>query len=278
MASPSENKSQIQDVQITLHWCVSSQYSQPVAHIPRLDMSRSHRILWLLEELNVPYKLKTYKRGADRLAPPQLKEVHPLGKSPILTIEGESLSQPLVLAESGAIVEYLCDHYGSWMIPKRYQDGKEGRVGGETISWVRDRMLMHYAEGSLMTLLITMLVKESIKDAPVPFFIKPITKAIAARISSSHLEPNFKTHFEFLENQLATSPDGGEYFCGKDITGADIIMIFPLEAARGKAGLTKDKYPRLNAYVNRVLERPAYKRAVEKIKNSEGDYKSVEQW
>lgn len=151
-------------------------------------------------------------------------------------------------------------------------------------------MLLHYAEGSLMTLLMTAMLSGSesvtrhvvpilrwldIKNAPVPFFIRPITKGISAKISSSHLEPNFKTHYSFLENQLATCPDGGEYFCGKDITGADIMMIFPLEAARSKAGLTKDKYPKLYAYVDRILERPAYKRAVEKIEQIEGSYRSI---
>lgn len=125
-------------------------------------MSRSHRILWLLEELQVSYELKTYKRGADKLAPAHLKEnVHPLGKSPVVTIETASLSKPVVLAESAAIIEYLCDHYGTWLIPKRYQEGKEGLVGGETGSWLRDRMLMHYAEGSLMTLLVTAMVNRS---------------------------------------------------------------------------------------------------------------------
>jgi len=119
----------------------------------RLETSRAHRILWLLEELQVPYELKTYKREkSSKLAPPELKQVHPLGKSPILEIESAATSKPLVLNESGAIVEYLSDHLGKWLIPTRYREGKEGQIGGETESWLRYRMYMHYSEGSIMPL------------------------------------------------------------------------------------------------------------------------------
>ena len=127
----------------------------------RLETSRSHRILWLLEELKVPYELKTYKREKSKLADPKLKEVHPLGKSPVVEIESPALAKPLVLAESGAIVEYLCDHFGKWLIPKRYQEGKEDQVGGETESWLRNRMYMHYAEGSIMPLNVIGLLVQS---------------------------------------------------------------------------------------------------------------------
>lgn len=128
----------------------------------RLETSRSHRVLWLLEELKVPYELKTYKRNkSTKLADPKLKEVHPLGKSPVVEIESPALSKTLVLAESGAIVEYLCDHWGRWLIPKRYQEGKEDQIGGETESWMRHRMYMHYAEGSIMPLNIVGLIMSS---------------------------------------------------------------------------------------------------------------------
>lgn len=129
--------------------------------MPRLEQSRSQSILWLLEELNLSYDLKTYKRGKDMLAPAALKDVHPLGKSPVISIESPATSKPLVLAESGVIVEYLCDYFGERLVPKRYAEGKEGQVGGETESWLRYRYYMHYAEGSLMPLMLISLLVNS---------------------------------------------------------------------------------------------------------------------
>jgi len=135
--------------------------------------------MWLLEELDVPYELKTYKRGADKLADPKLKEVHPLGKSPVVTLDVPGRESPVVLAESGAIAEYLCDHYGkqSTLVPIRYQEGKDGQVGGETESWMRYRMFMHYAEGSIMPLnVISLLVGSEYhasKDRPVLILRQP---------------------------------------------------------------------------------------------------------
>lgn len=127
---------------------------------PRLEASRSHRILWLFEELGVPYELKIYRRTKEGLAAPELKQVHPLGKSPVVTIESPGSSTPTILAESAAICEYFCDHYGkgSSLVPIRYRDGKDGQLCGETESWLRYRMLMHYAEGSLMPLMLLSLV------------------------------------------------------------------------------------------------------------------------
>jgi glutathione S-transferase len=128
----------------------------------RLETSRAHRILWLLEELQIPYELKTYKREKSKLADPKLKEIHPLGKSPLLEIESAATSKPLVLAESAAIVEYLSDHFGKWLIPTRYRVGKENQVGGETESWLRCRMYMHYSEGSIMPMNILGLLVQSV--------------------------------------------------------------------------------------------------------------------
>ena len=124
----------------------------------RLEKSRSQRVLWLLEELKVKYELKTFKR-TDMLAPPELKEIHPLGKSPVVSIEIESnKAKPLVLAESASIIEYLIDHFGPHLAPKRYQAGKDGELGGEMDDWIRYRYFMHYAEGSLMPLLVISLL------------------------------------------------------------------------------------------------------------------------
>lgn len=117
--------------------------------------------------MKADYELKTYKRQS-MLAPPEFKEIHPLGKAPLISIEAEGLSKPLVLAESGPIVEYLCDHFGPWLVPKRYQDGKDGQIGGETESWLRYQYYMHYAEGSLMPILLVALLvnSRSSKDHP----------------------------------------------------------------------------------------------------------------
>ena len=110
--------------------------------------------------MNVPYELKLWKRGKDFLAPKELRDVHPLGKSPVITIERQE-STPIVIAESGAIVEYIVDYFGASMTPKRYEEGKEGRIGGETESWLRYRQLMHYAEGSLMSLMMQAMIISS---------------------------------------------------------------------------------------------------------------------
>ncbi|KAL1642970.1 bifunctional glutathione transferase/peroxidase [Diplodia intermedia] len=245
-----------QNAKITLYW---------------LDKSRSHRVLWLLEELKLDYELKVFKRTKDKLAPPELKEVHPLGKSPVVGIQAPGAEKQIMLAESGAITEYLTEYFGKWLIPTRYAEGKEGQIGGETEAWIRYRFLMHYAEGSIMPLMVFSLLLYMIKTAPVPFFIKPITNAVAGKVEGGFLKPNFKTHLGFLEEQLATSE--GDYLCGKEITAADILMSYPLEAATLRAGLTKDKYPKLAAYLDLLHEREAFKKANAKIKEVTGqDY------
>ena len=124
-----------------------------VSHV-RLNQSRSQRILWLLEELKVDYEIKVFKRNKDMLAPPELKDVHPLGKSPVIAVQAPGAEKPVILAESGNMVEYLIEHLGQQLLPKRYMDGKEGQIGGETEEWLRYRYFLHYAEGSLMTLMI----------------------------------------------------------------------------------------------------------------------------
>lgn len=154
-----------QGCKITLYWYAppsQSLQNHTNSHF-RLEKSRSHRILWLLEELKLEYELKIFKRRADKLAPAELKEVHPLGKSPVITIQAPGAEKPLVLAESGAIVEYLCDHFSSarpTLVPQRYTPGSEGKVGGETEEWMRYRYFMHYVEGSLMPFLVMTLVND----------------------------------------------------------------------------------------------------------------------
>lgn len=126
----------------------------------RLETSRAQRVLWLLEELKVEYELKTYKRQ-NKLAPPELKNIHPLGKSPIITVESETTKRRLVIAESGNIIEYLIDHYGTRLAPEKYLQGQKGNVGGETEEWMRYRYYMHYAEGTLMPYLVVALLVNS---------------------------------------------------------------------------------------------------------------------
>ncbi|KAL9068284.1 MAG: hypothetical protein Q9161_006310 [Pseudevernia consocians] len=252
-----------QNAKITLYW---------------LEKSRSQRILWLLEELQLTYSLQTYKRE-NMLAPASLKEVHPLGKSPLVSIESAANpSTPLILAESSFIVEYLTDHFGPWLAPERYagggKKGQEGEVGGETESWVRYRYFMHYAEGSLMPFLVVALILSNIKTSS-PFFIRPLALMITGAIESKFLNPNLKTQWDFLESQLATSPDEGEFLCGADLTGADIMMSFPLGASKKRALFTEKEHPKLCAYVDRLEAMEGFKKAVQKIVDVEGSYESI---
>lgn len=220
----------------------------------------------------MPYQLQTFKRLKDKTAPPELKQIHPLGKSPVVTISTPNSSEPLVMAESAAIVEYLVDHFGPNMIPRRYREGKEGQVGGETEEWLSYRFFMHYAEGSLMPYLVMTLIVQSIKGAPVPFFLKPITGMVAGNLDSSFVRPNLRTNYDFLEEKLASATHGGPYLCGAKLTGADILMSFPLGAARARAGMSSEKYPKLSSYLDLIQDRDAYKRAIQKISEVEGSY------
>ena len=126
----------------------------------------------------------------------------------------------------------------------------------------------------LKSLAYSIFTSIGIRNAPVPFFIRPITNGVAGKIESSFLSRNFKSHYDFLEGQLATSPDGGDYFCGNDLTGAEIMLSFPLEAGQSRSGFTRDQYPKIWALVDRIHERDAYKRAVAKIVEIEGDFKT----
>ncbi|KAF2120180.1 glutathione transferase [Lophiotrema nucula] len=236
-----------------------------------LDKSRAQRVIFLLEELNLEYDVKVYKRGKDMLAPEELKEIHPLGKAPVVGIQAAGAEKPVILAESAVIVEYLYEHFGKAMIPKRYPDGKDGIVGAENEEYLRYRYLMHYAEGSLMSIMVSALIIMNIRKAPVPFFIRPITTMIANKVDSSFVDPNLKTHMTFLEDYLSSSPNNGEFFCGTSLTGADIMMLFPLEAAIIRAGVSETNYPKLYRYVRNLQGREAYKRAAERVSELSGE-------
>lgn len=212
--------------------------------VHHLNNSRSQRVLWLLEELGLPYEVKHYQRDAETmLAPPSLRAVHPLGKSPVVT-DGD-----LTLAESGAIVEYLAGRYG---------DGKLVPAPGSP-EHLRYVYWLHYAEGSAMPPLLLRLVFDRLEIAPMPFFIKPIARAISGRAKSSFIEPQIKLHLDYMEGELGKST----WFAGNDFSAADIQMSFPLEAAASRAGLDSSR-PKLMAFLERIHDRPAYKRALDK--------------
>ncbi|PWY86754.1 glutathione S-transferase [Aspergillus heteromorphus CBS 117.55] len=243
---------------IVLHW---------------LERSRAQRIMWLMEELNLEYTVQTFKRQPNGTAPPELKQIHPLGKSPLVSVTPPEATEPMVLAESGPILEYFLDHFGgadTSLIPARYTPGKEGKLGGETASWMRYRYFMHYAEGSLMSPIQVQLIMNAIKNAPVPFFLKPITGLVPGKVSKEFLDQELRTHFTFLETQLASAPDGGPFLCGAHLTAADIQMSIPVIAALNVGMIARAEYPRLDGYSERLQAQGAYRRAVEKIEALEG--------
>jgi glutathione S-transferase len=218
--------------------------------VHHLNNSRSQRILWLLEELDIPYEIKKYQRDTKTfLAPEELKAIHPLGKSPIIT-DGES-----TIAESGAIVEYLINKYGSGKI----SHPKEGKEYEQLIYW------MHFAEGSMMPPLVMKLIFNKIKTSPMPFFIKPIAKKIADTVMNSYIDPNIKNNLEFIETHLSKN----EWFSGPQMTGADILMIFPLEAGMGRVKDNSD-YPSILNFIKKVQSKKAYQAALSK--GGEYDY------
>ncbi len=212
--------------------------------VHHLENSRSQRILWLLEELGVDYDIKKYRRDpVTSLAPPELLALHPLGKAPVLT-DGE-----YTLAESGAIIEYLVDNY---------DDGKLRPAAGtpERLSFT---YWLHYAEGSFMPLMLLSLIISRIETAPMPFFAKPVAIGIAAKIRGGYLDANVQRSVDFLESSLNQSA----WFCGDDLTAADIQMSFAVEAAAVRS-IGRDDYPNLAAFLDRMKARPAYQRALDK--------------
>ncbi len=214
--------------------------------VHHLNNSRSQRVLWLLEELGLEYQVKRYQRDAkSMLAPLELKAVHPLGKSPVITDGGATV------AESGAIVEYLLDAYGA------RQAGPELRPAPGTPARLRFTYWLHYAEGSAMTPLLLALVFGRVATAPMPFFVKPVARAIAAGAMKSFVLPQIDLHLDYMEAELAQSP----WFAGSEFTAADVQMSFPLEAARARGGLDARR-PRLMAFLEAVQARPAYQRAL----------------
>ena len=212
--------------------------------VHHLNNSRSQRVLWLLEELGVPYEIKRYERDPKTmLAPPELRAVHPLGKSPVITDDGQTL------AESGAIIEYLVDKYGQ---------GRFAPAAG-TPERLRYTYWMHYAEGSAMPPLLLKLVALRIASAPMPFFAKPIARKIASTLQSSFIDPQLKLHLGYINKELGATG----WFVGNDFTAADVQMSFPLEAATARGGM-EGQIPAVVDFLKRIHARPAYQRALER--------------
>jgi glutathione S-transferase len=212
--------------------------------VHHLNNSRSQRVLWLLEELELEYDIKRYQRDPHTmLAPAELRQVHPLGKSPVIT-DGD-----VTLAESGAIIEYLLGRYG------------EGRLIPEpgTSERLRFTYWLHYAEGSTMCPLLLKLIFDRIETGPMPFLARPVARAIARRVKSSFVEPQIKLHLDYMESELGKST----WFAGREFSAADIQVSFPLEVSVVRAGLNASR-PRLVAFLERIHARPAFKRAVER--------------
>lgn len=212
--------------------------------VHHLNHSRSQRILWLLEELGLDYEIQRYERDRKTmLAPPSLRAVHPLGKSPVIT-DGD-----LTLAESGAIIDYLIERYGA---------GRLAPAAG-TPARLRYTYWLHYAEGSAMSPLLLKLVFDKIETAPMPFFIRPIAKAISGKAKRSFIEPQIAQHLDYLEAELSQT----EWFAGGAFSGADIQLSFVLEAAAARGGLDATR-PHLMSFLQRIHARPAYLRAIER--------------
>ena len=211
--------------------------------VHHLENSRSQRVLWLLEELGLPYEVRRYQRDKATLqAPPELAKVHPLGKSPVIT-DGAA-----TVAESGAIVEYLIDTYGAGRL----------RPDVGTPERLRYTYWLHFAEGSAMPFLLLKMVFSKVRSAPVPFFVKPIVKGIAHKVMSGFVDPNLVRQLAYMEAELAREP----WFAGAEFSAADVQMSYPVEAAAARAGMG-DKYPALQDWLARIHARAAYRRAIE---------------
>jgi glutathione S-transferase len=212
--------------------------------VHHLNNSRSQRVLWLLEELGLPYEIKKYERDPKTmLAPLSLQKVHPLGKSPVITDDG------VTVAESGAVIEYLVERYGNGRLAPA--------IGSpERLRW---RYWLHFAEGSAMPPLLLKLIFDRIPKSSMPFFVKPIARGISAKVLAAMVDPNLKRQLDFMEGELGKS----EWFAGDEFSAADIQMSFPIEAASHRAGLDASR-PKLMSFLKRIHARPAYKKALER--------------
>lgn len=244
--------------------------------------------MFLLEELGVPYKIDVYHRNKNtKLSPPEADKLHPLGKFPMVTVTSPNLEAPITLAESAFIIQYLTEHFPSAkkLAPTRWKDGQEGKLGGETESWMRYQYLLYYVEGSFMFTILMYFFAFVMKSKNVPFFLRPITRFVANKIIGAMVFPNAKRHFGMLEQYLETSPDGGSYLCGPELTGADILLTYPLMSAmemnafddmgKWEKGSFKQTFPKMQAYMGKLSQEPGWKRTIEKITELEGGFSII---
>ena len=214
----------------------------PSIVLHHLEQSRSHRIIWLLEELGLPYEMKVYQRDSAGRAPASLKAAHPLGRAPVLEIDGETF------AESGAIIETVIERFG---------EGRGLSPAAGTAAARHYRYFMHYAEGSLMAPLLVALITGRVRTAPLPFFVKPIAKGVADSIDKSYTRGELTSHAAFLEAHLGEHA----FFCGDTFSAADIQMIYGITAL---ASRSPTPVPRCQKWLDVVNARPAAKVALDK--------------
>ncbi|MEM7136294.1 MAG: glutathione S-transferase N-terminal domain-containing protein [Myxococcota bacterium] len=206
--------------------------------VHHLNYSRSLRVLWLLEELGLEYTVQSWERDKDFRAPATAREVHPLGRFPMVEVDGR------VLVESGAVLEYFAD--------------REGKLRpADEAEKLECRLFLHYAEGSLMPPLLVNLIFAKMRAAPMPFFVKPIARGIADQIDKVYTHPALDLHLGFVERTLSERP----YFAGSEFSIADIQMFYGVEGALNRASGDR---PNMKAWRERVTARPAYQRAEEK--------------
>lgn len=209
--------------------------------VHHLNQSRSQRVLWALEELGLPYKIITYQREKTMLAPASLKKIHPLGKSPVLEDED------LILAESGAILEYLQETYDTHNQLKPLDKAQRQQY----------RFWLHYAEGSLMPLLLMKLVFSSLGKPPVPFGIRTVGKVLTQGVQKAWLNKQIETHARYIEAHLARQP----WFAGEQLSMADIQMSFPVFALLARSGI--NSLAHTQAWKARIEARSAWQRAIQ---------------
>ncbi len=216
----------------------------PDITVHHLANSRSQRVLWCLEELGLDYQIVPYTRHPKTMrAPPSLLEVHPLGKSPVVSVDDR------VLAESGHILQTLAEEHGS--APFWPEAGTEpARLA---------RYWLHYAEGSLATPLLLRLILGRVRTAPLPIFVRPVARRIADSVDGSYTTPELDRHAAFLEDHLSTHA----WFAGDAFSVADVQMSFALEAGRGR-GLITDAHGAMQSWLERIHARPAYQCALER--------------
>ena len=209
--------------------------------VHHLNNSRSQRVLWLLEELGVPYEIVRYQRQPDMRAPKELRAIHPLGKSPVVTDNGNTV------AESGAIMEYIVNTYGKGrLIPPE-----------NTPERLRYTYWLHYAEGSAMSPLLLKLLF-TLMPRRTPALLRPLVRKVCNQALTTLVNPQLKQHMDYWEGELAKS----EWFAGNEFTAADIQMSFVLDAGNNRGGL--DRYPNLVRVRKLQQARPAYEKALEK--------------